>query len=213
MSATARHQCHIYDGAPSTGLATIAGAVKRHLHEGYRCIYLNSLPMVAGLRSYLAAIGVDVLAEAAKSSLILSSDQRHLVHGRFEVEPMLQLLSDSGAQALKDGYKGIWAVGDMTWELGPQHDFAKLLEYEWRLEDLLRKEPAISGICQYHVSTMPREAVRESLVTHSSIYINETLSRVNPHYVRTQTFSDMVAAHRPALDEAIAELCASSGAD
>jgi DcmR-like sensory protein len=213
MDTSVRHQCYIYDGSPSTGLSAMAGAIKRHLHDGYRCIYLNSLPMVAGMRSYLAAIGVDVVGEAAKMSLVLSSDQRHLVNGRFEVEPMLEMLSETAAQALRDGYKGVWAAGDMTWELGPQHDFAKLLEYEWRLEDLMRKQPAIRGICQYHAGTMPREAVRDALVTHNSIYINETLSRVNPHFIRTKTFADLAAAHRPDLDDVIAELCSSPSAD
>ena len=213
MDTDIRHQCQIYDGSPSNGLPAVAGAVKRHLDDGYRCIYLNSPPMVAGMRSYLAAMGVDVAGESAKMSLMLSSDQRHLIDGHFEVDPMLDMLQDAAAQALRDGYKGIWAAGDMTWELGPRHDFAKLLEYEWRLEDLLRKQPTIRGICQYHAGTMPREAIRDALLTHTSIYINETLSRVNPHFIRTKTFADLAAANRPDLNEVIAELCSSPSAD
>ena len=213
MDTNVRHQCHIYDGSPSNGLPAVAGAAKRYLNEGYRCIYLNSPPMVAGMRSYLAAIGVDVAGESAKMSLVLSSDQRHLINGYFEVEPMLDMLQHAAAQALSDGYKGIWAAGDMTWELGPRHDFSKLLEYEWRLEDLLRKQPAIRGICQYHAGTMPREAIHDALLTHASIYINETLSRVNPHFIRTRTFADLAAANRPDLNDVIADLCSSSSAD
>jgi hypothetical protein len=126
---------------------------------------------------------------------------------------MFDMLGEAATKALSDGFNGLFAAGDTTWELGPQHDFAKLLEYEWRLEDFLRKQPAISGICQYHVATIPREALRDALVTHSSIYINETLSRVNPHFIRTQTFADLAAANRPALDQVIAELCASPSAE
>ena len=59
---------------------------------------------------------------------------------------------------------------------------AKLLEYEGKLEDLFRRQPSFCGICQYHVETLPPEAVRQGLLTHPSIFINQTLSRVNPHY-------------------------------
>ena len=34
-------------------------------------------------------------------------------------------------RALDDGYSGLWATGDMSWEFGPAKDFSMLLEYEW----------------------------------------------------------------------------------
>ena len=39
------------------------------------------------------------------------------------------------------------------------------------------------GVCQYHADTLPAQAVGQGLLTHPSLFINETLSRVNPHYV------------------------------
>ena len=51
----------------------------------------------------------------------------------------------------------------MTWELGPDKDFSRLLEYEWRLEEFLRANPRMGGICQYHVDNIPRSFVREAL--------------------------------------------------
>ena len=33
---------------------------------------------------------------------------------------MLDLLKDAADQAVRDGYRGLWATGDLTWELGPQ---------------------------------------------------------------------------------------------
>jgi hypothetical protein len=160
--------------------------MREKLQEGYRCLFLNSWPMVAGMRSYLAAAGVDVAEETAKSSLILSSSQDHLVGGRFELERMVQTLHDSLAQSLSDGYEGLWATGDMTWELGPDKDFAKLLEYEFRLEQFLRENPKMGGICQYHAEIMPRNFISQSLLAHSSVFINETLSLLNPFYCHSQ---------------------------
>ena len=157
--------------------------MRRKLEERHRCLYLDSPPMVAGMRSYLSAAGVDVAREVGKGSLVLSSDQGHLVDGHFDVDLMLRALEDAVQQALTDGYLGLWATGDMTWEFGSRKEFAKLLEYEGKLEDLFRRQPVLSGICQYHAETLPPEAVGQGLLTHPSLFINETLSRVNPHYI------------------------------
>jgi hypothetical protein len=138
--------------------------------------------MVAGLGSYLFATGVDVVRETTKGSLVLSSERGHLQNGSFDIDRMLGMLNDAIAQALSEGYQGLWATGDMSWEFGPEKDFSKLLDYEWRLEELFRRHPNLSGICQYHVDTLPLEIVQQGLSAHQAIFINETLSRLNPDY-------------------------------
>jgi len=158
------------------------------------------------MKSYLAAAGVDVAREIAKASLALSSDRGHLVEGRFDVDRMMHTLEDALLQALNQGCTGLWATGDMTWELGPQEDFERLLEYEWRLEEFFRKHPELCGICQYHRDTLPREILRQGLLTHPLLFVNETLSRVNPHYVAAESFTDE-ATTNPELDAMIQRLC------
>jgi hypothetical protein len=51
MNAAPRNECLIYDGAPSRHLPSLAAAAKTRLEQGYRCLYLNSPVMVAGMRS------------------------------------------------------------------------------------------------------------------------------------------------------------------
>jgi hypothetical protein len=182
MDPLFRHQCLIYDGAPSRQLPALAQAMRAKLKENHRCLYLNSPPMVAGMRSYLAAAGVDLGEEMAKGSLILSAEQDHLVDGRFDVATMLQMLGDLVQKALDDGFTALWATGDMTWEMGGHPDFGQLLEYEWRLEEFMQQHPAMCGICQYHADMLPRAALRNGLSSHPAIFVNETLSKINPHY-------------------------------
>ena len=182
-----RHQCLIYSGAPSRHLRAIAEIAQQKLSQNHRCFYLNSPPMVAGMRCYLAAAGVDVTREIEKGCVILSSDRGYLDEGKFNVDWMILSLEDSANRAVSDGYQGLWATGDMTWEFGPRADFEKLLEYEWRLERLFRKCDHLSGICQYHTDTLPNEATGPALLTHSSLFVNESLSRINPHYITRVT--------------------------
>src|SRR5689334_19453136 len=139
MQDLARHQCLIYSGSPARHLSSLAALIRHKLDDGVRCLYLNSRPMVAGMRSYLAAAGVNVAAEVEKGSLVLSFDQKHLVEGHFDPDLMLHSLEEAVQLALSDGYKGLWASGDMTWEFGSMKEMAKLLEYEWKLEDLFRR--------------------------------------------------------------------------
>jgi hypothetical protein len=198
-----RHQCLIYKGSPSPRLPMLARILQSKLEEGYRCLYLNSAPMVAGMRSTLAAMNIDI-AEVTKASLILSSDP--VSSGRdFNSDAMLGKLEDLLDQAIKDGYKGLWASGDMTWEFGPSKDFSKLMEYELGLEEIFRRRKELCGICQYHHDTLPQDALRQSLLIHPTLVINETLKIINPYYLKSNWPADLNTHEE--LDEMIAELC------
>jgi hypothetical protein len=205
MEHQSRHQCLIYEGPPSHKLHLLAVILKRKLEEGYQCLYLNSAPMVAGMRSTLAAMGVNVEKEIAGSRILLSSETISAGE-EFNCEVMLAKLEDTLNEALNDGYKGLWASGDMSWEFGPTKNFSKLLEYEWRLEALFRRRKEIHGICQYHRDTLPREVMRQGLLSHSDIVINDTLSRINPHYLKSPQHTP-ISATTHELDKIIDVLC------
>jgi DcmR-like sensory protein len=185
MDRLSRHQCLIYDGSPVLHLRSIAQVIIAKLRANIRCLYLNSPTMVAETRSCLAAAGLNVAQEVSKGSLVLSWDAGHLVDGRFEVNRLLGMLSDSVDAALTDGYSGLWATGDMTWELGSKKNFERLVEYEIGLEEMFRSLPALSGVCQYHQETLPEESLHVALSTHPAVYINATLARINPLYSPT----------------------------
>jgi hypothetical protein len=108
MARASRHQCLIYEGSPSQHLPALATALQQKLKENYRCLYLNSPVMVAGLRSHLAAKGLDVFHQASKGSLVLSSDRHHLVEGCFDVDTMIAPLEDALSSSMNDGYEGLW---------------------------------------------------------------------------------------------------------
>ena len=145
--------------------------------------------MVAGIRSYLAAAGLDLARELDRGALVLSSDQGHLIDGQFDSDRMLGLLEDAIDEALRDGFSGLWAAGDMTWEFGNEKNFVKLLDYERGLEQLFEKHASLSGVCQYHTDTLPIGVVEHGLRIHKGIFVNETLSRINPYYLSHETLA------------------------
>ncbi len=195
----------IYAGAPSPHLPGIARVMAEKLIAKKRCLYFNSPSMVAGIRSFLSAAGINVAAEVEKGSLILSSDQTHLIEGRFDSRTMLALLADAVDQAHKGFYAGLWAAGDMTWEFGPEKNFASLYEYEVGLEELFLKKPTLEGICMYHVDTLPPPAPEIALQTHRAVYINETLSRMNPFFAQREMPEELRAFPLPELQQMMAK--------
>jgi hypothetical protein len=207
-----RHQCLIYDGPPSRHLQSLAAVICGKLSQGHRCLCLNSPPMVAGLRSYLAAAGADVEKEIAKGSLVLSSERNHLVDGCFDPDRMIGMLEDLLTKTMKDGYSGLWATGDMTWELGSHQAFISLLQYEWRLEEFIRQHPEIGGICQYHASTLPRDALKKALLSHPSLFVNETLSLLNPYFCGPDACTPQIE-HSRELDSALTRILDPQHAD
>ncbi len=182
MDLIPRHQCLVYSGSPNLHLRPVSLVIRERLKQRHRCIYLNSEPMVAGMCSYLAAAGVDVEKEVRETSLILSSERPHLVNDRFEIDGMLKGLQSELERALLDGYAGLWATGDMTWEMGPDQDALKLAEYEGYLDEFLRTHPQMGGICQYHADTLPKEILNSAVRLHPAIFINETLSVLNSQF-------------------------------
>jgi hypothetical protein len=205
MKCASRHSCLIYEGPPSRQLPALAAVAREKLKQNYRCFYLNSPSMVAGMRSYLAAAGVDVAYEAARGSLIFSATPNLAEGNRFDVQVMIGALKSALDQALHEGYSGLWATGDMAWEFGPARDFSKLLEYEWRLEEFLHQNQEMSGVCQYRADILPRAAMRQGLLTHNTLFVNQTLSLINPQFLRPERFAEK-ADEDPALDRFINRL-------
>jgi hypothetical protein len=176
-----RHQCFIDHGSPLGHIPMIAAVIKARLEQNHRCLYLNSEQMVAGLRSGLEEIGVDVARETENNSLAFSSHWNHLGDDQtFDVDRMIATLEDTLNQALQDGYAGLWTSGDIAWEFGPKRDFSQLLQYEMQLEDFMCTHEEISGVCLYHAGVLPPDAMQTGHEVHPSIFINEIQSRLNP---------------------------------
>jgi MEDS: MEthanogen/methylotroph, DcmR Sensory domain len=201
MEHLSRHHCLIYEGSPKRQLPALASAAQQMLRENYRCLYLNSPSMVVEMQNQLEAANVDVAHETARASLVLSSAQHHLSPGgRFDVDRMMSSLKIAVEQALHDGYKGLWASGDMIWEFGPEKDFSQLLEYEWRLEEFFHECKEISGVCQYRADMLPRAVMRHGLHSHRSIFVSDKLSVKNPRYLRRDAFTQQAAENLEAAE-------------
>jgi signal transduction histidine kinase len=177
-----RHKCLIYDGHPSEQLSVVVPLIMDGLRDKWRCLYLGSADDIAMVESALAEHGVDIAIETARGALVFSTDRSHLEGGGFDAVRMVDGLNTLIDAALADGFGGLCATGDMRWEIGSDENFEHLLDYEARLDQVIRDRP-LRGICQYHRETVPAKAVREALMTHRSTFIGDALNRDNLFYI------------------------------
>ncbi len=118
------------------------------------------------MRKALEARGVDAEgAEAAGLLWLVTADQFYFVDGNFELERMLDMLQEAIAHVLSDGLAALRLAGEMSWALRPSPGTERVIEYEARAEELLRKSPA-TALCLYHRHRMPPELIEGALVVH-----------------------------------------------
>jgi hypothetical protein len=182
MEPPRRHQCMIYSGDSSRQFPSLAATIKAKLRINYRCLFIGSPGMLEGLGCCLAATGVVVASEVSRGRLVLSS-KREFSNKTFHPDVMVASLVETLEQTLRDGYAGLWASGDVSWEIGSPQEASKLPEYERCIERLFSDHPQLSGICQYHADRLLPEALHQALRVHPTIFINDVLTLINPHYV------------------------------
>jgi signal transduction histidine kinase len=177
-----RHKCLVYEGHPSGQLPVTIPFLVSGRRENYRCLYLGAPETVSAVRAALALRGLDVDEEVRRGALVLSSDRSYLDRGAFDPCALVAMLSGMIDGAVTDGFAGLCATGDMSWEFGPDKNFERLLEYEVLIERLIQEKP-FTGICQYRRDSVPPGALRDALLAHRSVYFDEDLHRDNVFYV------------------------------
>jgi hypothetical protein len=184
-AVVSRHKCLIYDGNPLEQLPIVVPFLADALKRSRRAVYLGPPEMIAMVGSGLTLWGVDTTQEIRRDALLLSSNRSYLGGGRFDPAEMVDTIRRLVAKALADGFQGVAASGDMMWELGSEQNFSRLLEYEWRLDELFSELP-LEGLCQYRRGAVPSGSLRHALLTHRSAYIGTALCKVNPFYLPPQ---------------------------
>jgi hypothetical protein len=191
------HECLIYDGDPSEQLPIVIPLFVDGLRENWRCLYLGDPASLQMIEAALVERGIDPRRESKRGALVLSSDRSHLQGRAFDPTSMIADLHKSVDRAVADGYEGLCATGDMRWELGDDENFRRLLEYEARLEQVIREKP-LRGICQYRRDDLPASAIRDALLTHRSAHIGDVFAGDNFFYLPPDLLLDQGAGRAAA---------------
>ena len=144
-------------------------------------------------------------AEEKRGALvIITKHDGHLKGGSFDPDKMISLLYQAVDDALKAGFSGLCAAGDMNWVLDQAPGTEKLAEYESRLNRFYASHKAL-GLCQYNRNTLPKEMLDHGIATHKHVRIDGPIMLENPFYEEPELAIGR-AAKPDAVDDKIQQI-------
>ena len=173
------HACPIYQ-TDDEQLDVAVAFIQIGLGRRDRCVFAGPRSMLPAMREGLAAAGVDVGFEIARGALrMLVDEETYLRNGKFKPDDMLDMIAGLEAEALRDGFSGLRAVGDMSWALtgcGEQ----EIVDYEVRLNRFIRGRKTMA-LCQFDRRKFDATFIHDIIRTHALVLIGREIF-ANPYY-------------------------------
>lgn len=175
------HVCTLFSSREEQ-LSAAVDYIRQGLDRHERCLYVCSEQTPDEFRAALTTAGIDVAQEEARGALVLlTKETGHLEGGSFNPSRMISMLRNAVENALKDGFEGLCAAGDMTWLLDEAPGSEQIAEYEALLNHFYRNNRAM-GLCQYNRRRLPAAILDHGLATHPTIRIAGPILLTNPFY-------------------------------
>lgn len=188
------HACFFYDTFETSYEITVE-FIKIGLERNERCLYLSN-PLMVNAVTALLEKEIDLKKEIERGAVILTSERSHLVDGQFNRENMIQFLENGIDEAVKAGFTGLRATGDVIWELGSDVDMGKMADYEIVLDRFFPGKK-LTGLCQYNCEVVQVNYLRQSLLSHNAVVFKGTVSLDNLYHGfsildKSHSFEDML---------------------
>lgn len=181
------HLALIYDSKEEQFAAAVP-AIRIGLARRERCVYVaddnSTRDVIAALRE--GGIDVDAALESGSLTIATRRDTTLKGGGGFVPETLLRFWADAAEAATAAGFSGLRIVAEMTWALHGDPGAERLIEFEAKVNDLVRSHPIV-GICQYHRGRFTPEAILNVIRVHPLIFFEGVVCR-NPYYVPPQEF-------------------------
>lgn len=149
------------------------------LQNNERCLYITDENTVFEVLVRFHQAGVDVRKAQRRGALtVLTKRETYLRHGPFEPEKMIADLHSEVKYSLEHAFAGLRATGEMSWALDLPSAFARLVEYEDKLQKLWPAE--LGALCQYNETLFSAELVEKMISLHSVIVRGGQVIRRTP---------------------------------
>ncbi len=146
--------------------AAVLRFIRTGLHARQKVVYIAENDRL-GEVTKLFTHGDRYVAEAfgdGRLSVRTTSDA-YLASGEFDGDAMIATLREDIAEARRAGFTAYRITGEMEWALSSDTDSQAVIDYEHRVDDLLR-ETGTAALCQYDHRRFARITVRESERVH-----------------------------------------------
>ena len=203
------HVCTLFSSREEQVNAAV-DYIRGGLSRGERCLYVCGEQTPDEFRAELRGASIDPAAEEKRGALLLITKREHLKGGSFKASRMIETLAGAVADALKAGFAGLCAAGDMTWLLDEAPGSREIVEYEALLNHFYASNQAL-GLCQYNRNRLPAKFLDTCLATHRHIRVAGPMLLENPFYELPED-AMTIPRDGEGVDEKIAQLGAMSAA-
>jgi hypothetical protein len=204
------HVCTLFSSREEQINAAI-DYIRGGLARGERCLYVCGEQTPDQFRVDLRNAGINTDAEEKRGALVLITKREgHLKGGSFNASRMIEMLRGAVADALKAGFAGLCAAGDMTWLLDDAPGSQEIVEYEALLNHFYSSNRAL-GLCQYNRSRLPAKMLDTCLATHRHIRVEGPMILENPFYELPED-AMRIPRDGDGIDDKIAQIDAQSAA-
>lgn len=175
------HICQIYSDAEERDVC-----LKRYLlaglQTGERNACFSDRLSRDEMGNFLGEHGIDMdKAEHAGSLIFAPTRDVYFQDNRFEPERMLGMLTKFHEDSVSGGYTSARVIGEMSPAINRIPGGSRLMEYESRVNMLLRSHP-ITAVCQYHAPDFSGETLMDVLKVHPMMVIRGNVV-MNPFFV------------------------------
>ena len=175
------HVCTLFSSREEQVNAAV-DYIRGGLARGERCLYVCGEQTPDEFRAELRNAGIDAAAEEKRGALILITKREgHLKGGSFKASRMIDMLTRAVSDAIKAGFAGLCAAGDMTWLLDEAPGSHEIVEYEALLNHFYSSNRAL-GLCQYNRNRLSAKILDTCLATHRHIRVEGPMMLENPFY-------------------------------
>lgn len=174
------HLCALYSGSAERD-DLLLPFLREGLRHGDTCLcYIDGLQPSAMRARVVEEAGVD--APPTDRFDVRPASEVYLQSGRFSVEHMTSVLSDSVDQVVAQGAGMLRATGEMPWPgvLLQPHGADDFFVYEAALNDIVDQKPAVF-MCMYDLQRFGLDMLVAVLKTHPMVLLDQTVLD-NPHF-------------------------------
>ena len=157
------HACVIVDDDRAR-LRALAAFISAGLRDNHRILYFG--PPTTGLGAALAAHGRDLENVLADGRLRMSApEDSYLASGAFDPDATLEGWRRESAAALEAGFRGLRAIGDMSWASRPVPGRDRLPWYEAHVNRVFADGSAMA-MCLYDSRVFTRAELQRIVWAH-----------------------------------------------
>jgi hypothetical protein len=180
------HICHLYNDDD---------LLRRFLHayitsgiaEGELVEHFPDVPTSEDLERVVAELGIRQFVEQGPGKLVMRPvHEWYCQDGQFNPHTQLERIRDVYRRSQACGYAGARIAAEMTWALPGMPGSERLVEYEVRLNNLVKDVP-ITLHCYYDTRKFDGKTLFEVLNVHPIIVVQGQVMR-NPFYVSPEQF-------------------------